>query len=549
MNKLKNVTALSLILLLAFSSFGCSKDVQKIPDAMNRNDTDFELALASSSFDYENTFTSRDLSAEYDNKVYHIQLSDYNSTSDNNKVSITDNMITITNTGTYIIKGKLTDGLIVVDADDTDKIQLVLDGAEINNSSTSAIKIVEAKKVFITLADNSKNILSSPNEFVKTENDKADGVVYSKRKLTLNGSGLLSITSPYGHGIVCNDDLIIADGNYNIDAGKHALKAEDSVYFAGGKMSINCKKDAVHCSHDTNADKGNIYIKNTSLEINAEDDAIQASGFIIIDDGSIRILNSDEGIEAQKIEINGGNINLKAKDDGINASSGKSSVNTDNLSEPQNNFGKSNPFDGDENCYINITGGNITIDADGDGIDSNGYLQQCGGDVIVYGPENDGNAALDYSISAKITGGTLAAFGYSGMAQGFNSYSTQGSILINFDSDTNDKFVLTDNKNNEIFSAKANKKYNSVVVSSSNITVGNTYIAAAGNQSKTIKLDEISYIDKSVQTNGRGFNGVRKEKGNKPSENPPSDMPDMSNNDRRGGMSEPPSDMKGTDFN
>ncbi|MDE6863137.1 MAG: carbohydrate-binding domain-containing protein, partial [Eubacterium sp.] len=214
MSVLKRVSIIGCVVLLSLSAFACKREAKSAPSMINNGDSDFELTLASATFDYENAFTSRDISAKYDENVYNIQLKDNNSSCDNPKTVINKNVITLTNTGTYIIEGELSDGQIIVDADSTDKIQLVLNNASVNNNSSSAIKIVQAKKVFITLAENSSNTLSSPNEFVKTETDKADGAIYSKEKLTLNGNGKLSVKSPYGHGIVCNDDLIITDGEY-----------------------------------------------------------------------------------------------------------------------------------------------------------------------------------------------------------------------------------------------------------------------------------------------------------------------------------------------
>lgn len=532
MRVIKRVSVIGCVMLLSLSVFGCKREAVGPPRMVKNNDSDFELSLASATFDYENAFTSRDSSAQYDENVYNIHLKDNNSTCDNPKTVIDKNIITVTNTGTYVISGELSDGQIVVDADSTDKIQLVLDNVSVRNSSTSAIKVLQAKKVFITLADNSSNNLSMPDEFVKTDSDKADGVIYSKKKLALNGNGKLTIDSPNGHGVVCNDDLIITNGEYEINAGQHAVKARDSICFAGGKLDLTCSEDAVHSDNDTDSAKGNIYIKNTDLSISAGDDAVHASGFIIIDDGNVNVTECYEGIEAQQIEINGGNINVKSSDDGINASSKQ--IDSDAPSEQQTQFDKANPFEGDESCYVYITGGNIIVDADGDGIDSNGYLMQSGGNVTVYGPENSGNAALDYNLQAKITGGTAVAFGFSGMAQGFNSYSAQGTMLIHFDSETSDSFVLTDSDDLEIISCDTNKKYNSVVVSTPDITVGNTYIAKSGEQTKTIKLTEISYADQSVPENNDRRNGGP--------ENFPPDMRD------KNGMKKPPEENSTTDL-
>lgn len=162
MNKIKSVIIALCIFLLMFSAYGCKKDNKFPAGMMNNNDSDFELSLVSSSFDYENAFTSRDTSAEYDENIYNIQLEDNKILCDNQKCVIDKNVITITNTGTYVIKGELSDGQIIVDADSTDKIQLVLNNVSINNNSSSAIKIVQAKKVFVTLAE--KAVIYYPHQ-------------------------------------------------------------------------------------------------------------------------------------------------------------------------------------------------------------------------------------------------------------------------------------------------------------------------------------------------------------------------------------------------
>lgn len=305
-------------LLLAASLFGCKKEAGNLPSgnqqinnppaAMQNADSDFELKLASASFDYDKVFTDRDISAKYDESIYKLTLKDNASACDNHKTAISKNTVTVNTAGTYIVSGELTDGQIIVDAEDTDKVQLVLSNASVNKNSGAAILVRSAKKVFVTLENGSKNTLTSTGEFDKTENNKADGVIYSKEKLTLNGKGSLNITSDSGHAIVCNDDMIITSGEYTVNAKNQALKAKDSISFAGGNFKIAGGKDAIHCENEDDAGKGNAYFSGASLDINAGDDAFQASGYIIIDGGTINVLKCNEGIEAQKIEINGGNI-------------------------------------------------------------------------------------------------------------------------------------------------------------------------------------------------------------------------------------------------
>ena len=86
---------------------------------------------------------------------------------------------------------------------------------------------------------------------------------------------------------------------------------------------------------------------------------------------------------------------------------------------------------------IFLDGGIININAEGDGIDSNGNLTITGGETYVCGPSNSGNGALDYGGTATISGGTLVAVGASGMALGMSDSSTQGSMLVNLSANQN----------------------------------------------------------------------------------------------------------------
>lgn len=165
-------------------------------------------------------------------------------------------------------------------------------------------------------------------------------------------------------------------------------------------------------------------------------------------------------------------------------------------------------MDADYDAYILITGGTININADGDGIDSNGYLGITGGSIYVLGPSNNGNGALDYGIYAAITGGEIVAVGGSGMAQGFGDESTQCSALINFDEwiDAGETVTLTDSDGKEVFSYKVDKKFNSVVISTADMKQGETYTLTVGDQSSTFTLDDITYSEGSGGMQGPGGN-------------------------------------------
>jgi hypothetical protein len=151
--------------------------------------------------------------------------------------------------------------------------------------------------------------------------------------------------------------------------------------------------------------------------------------------------------------------------------------------------------DTQEDANINIAGGIIYINAEGDGVDSNGYFTMSGGELYVTGPSNGGNGALDYGISATITGGIVVAAGQSDMAVNFDSDSTQGSILVNTSSqnEAGTQIVLTDSNGNKIIEWTMEKRYNSVVISCPDIVDGGTYTVQMGDNSTEVTMDGLIY--------------------------------------------------------
>lgn len=521
MNMIKKTVAAAMIGVLALGLIGCgnTQTEQETPSV-----TDFTLTSVSETLDRSTIFTERDLSAEYDENVYTVTLADGSTSSDCESVNISGNTVTITDTGTYKISGTLTNGKIRVEAQDDDKIQLVLNNVQITNENDSAIYVENAKKVFVTAAEGTTSSITNAGEFT---GEGADGVIYSKDDLTLNGTGILNVSTQYGHGIVCNDDLKICSTNITVNAKNHAVKASNSISISGAELELISGEDALHCDNDEDEKKGCIYLTGSTILINSQDDAIHSSNYIVIDDGKTDIQNCNEGIEATKIEINGGEVSVVSTDDGFNASTGSSSENTPNEKPVPTNNSQSIPnsdnteqgqlraknnmgmTDTDEGCHIIIAGGTVSIDAGGDGLDSNGYLLQTGGDVTVYGPENSGNGAIDYGIASKITGGTIVAFGMSGMAESFDDCSTQGSILVVFDEETSGEFTLKSSLGKELISSECTKKYNCVTVSTPDIKAGTRYTLQAGEQTKKIKMTSTVYKDSSASIGGKINRGAK----------------------------------------
>ncbi len=456
-------------------------------------------AMSDAAIDITDMFTKRDLAGNYDeSEAVKITLSGKTAACNSSNVQIEDGVVTIKAAGVYVLSGTLTDGTIVVDAGDDDKVQLVLDGVSIMAADYAAIYAKNADKVFVTLAEGAGNSLTVSGDYVQTDDNNVDAVIFAKCDLTLNGTGSLTVKDNMGHGIVSKDDLVVTGGTYTIYSQDHCLNGKDSVRIADGTFNLSCDEDGIHAGNDDQQD-GYVYIEGGDINISVGDDALHAEGLLIITGGDIDVSKSCEGVEGYKILVTGGDIDVVSSDDGFNVAGGSSGsgYNHDGFGGGPGMGGVY--MDADSDAYIFITGGTININADGDGIDSNGCIGITGGSVYVLGPSDNGNGAMDYGICAAITGGEIVAVGGSGMAQGFGDESTQCSALVNFDEwiDAGETITLTNSDGKEVLSYKADKKFNSVVISTSDMKQGGIYTLTVGDQGSTFTLDDITYSEGS----------------------------------------------------
>ena len=469
-------------------------------------------AMSDAAIDITDMFTKWDLAGNYDESdAVKITLSGKTAACNSSNVQIEDGVVTIKAAGVYVLSGTLTDGTIVVDAGDDDKVQLVLDGVSIMAADYAAIYAKNADKVFVTLAEGAGNSLTVSGDYVQTDDNNVDAVIFAKCDLTLNGTGSLTVKDNTGHGIVSKDDLVVTGGTYTIYSQDHCLNGKDSVRIADGTFNLSCDEDGIHAGNDDQQD-GYVYIEGGDINISVGDDAIHAEGLLIITGGDIDVSKSCEGVEGDKILVTGGDIDVISSDDGFNAAGGSSGSgdNHDGFGDSSGSGDNHDRFgggpgmggvdmDADNDAYILITGGTININANGDGIDSNGCIGITGGSVYVLGPSDNGNGAMDYGICAAITGGEIVAVGGSGMAQGFGDESTQCSALVNFDEwvDAGETITLTDSDGKEVLSYRVDKKFNSVVISTSDMKQGDNYTLTVGDQNSTFTLDDITYSEGS----------------------------------------------------
>lgn len=314
------------------------------------------------------------------------------------------------------------------------------------------------------------------------------------------------------------------------------LKAGKAMMISGGSITIDAQDDALHTN-------GDMTISGGECILSTGDDGAHAALSLTVLDGKITVLTSYEGLEANQITLAGGDLDITATDDGINANGGSNGFSggfgggfgggrggmggsfggrrndTNNqsgdMTPPDNNnmtlpdnSNMQTPSDDttDKQPVLLITGGKITVNADGDGLDSNGNLRVEGGDITVNGPSNGGNGALDIGTenggAGVIAGGTLIALGTSSMAENFGSTSTQCAFLVTMNSfGAGETITITDSQGNVLYTGVTVKSANSVVFSSADLVVGETYTVTIGSTSATVTQSS------TVVGNSNGFGG------------------------------------------
>lgn len=541
-------------------------------------------------------FTDRDTRATYDEEsAVRIELNGSSISASSDSVQINGTTAILTEEATYIVSGTLDDGMLVVDADEAAKLQIVLDNASITSSTSAALYVLEADKVFVTLAEGSQNALANGGSFVAIDDSDIDGAVYSKQDLTFNGSGALTVTSPAGHGIVANDDLVLAGGTYTVTSASHGLNANDSVRITGETgLTLDAGKDDIHAENNDDASLGFVYISGGTFAIEAEGDGISAGAYLQITDGAYDILagggsvngesqsseswggfrggrmetassaeetsesstsmkglkavsslvisggaftidaaddavhsNADmtvsggtfaiatgddafhadatltvtggaidisesyEGLEALHLDIQGGEISLVSRDDGLNAAggtdgSGSTGGRDGRFGGGWMGGGRGGFSSASSEGSIAISGGTLTIQASGDGLDANGTIEITGGTTVVTGPTSGDTAVLDYDTSAAIAGGTFLGTGAAGMAQTFRS-AEQGVVTERVSGDAGEEIVLADASGTALLTLSPALDFQFIVLSSPDLVSGETYTLTVGGTSTEVQ--------------------------------------------------------------
>ena len=603
MNKKILTSATSVTLLATLALTGCSTTSNALASGTTAADssvgttattssaTATDTAASNSSFstnvksgeklDVDTHYSEQDLSWDASSETA-IDLSNPTAT---DGVTVEDGTLTITKAGTYKLSGEY-QGQIKVETADSDAVRLVLDNANITNSSGAALNVVDADEVILYSASGTTNTISDGAEYTATGEDDPDAVVYSKADLTIAGEGTLKVNGNHEDGIHTSDGLVIASGTLEVNAANTGIKGKDYVDILGGTINVTAQQDGIKSTNDTDEGQGWTRLSNGTVTVNAGDDGFKASRVVEISGGSLTVEQSDEGIEAQYINVSGGDVNVTSADDGMNASlktsdseSTDSSANTsDAANQQQNNQQQGSLPGGQQNgtsnqqqqgtgqppqgqppamsgssqdgtsqngttgtgqqqnnaqnqgnqnmgqppampggnaqdgtsqngttgtgqqgmgqppqggmpgggggtfevvdAAINVSGGNITVNAEGDGIDSNGVTTLSGGTLIVNGPSQGGNAALDTNGDLLLNGATVLSGSTADMFEAPSTNSTSGYLKLTNSSgfEQGSTVQVADSSGKVVANYKVTKSnVQLVLVSSSSIVKGQSY--------------------------------------------------------------------------
>ena len=381
----------------------------------------------------------------------------YNSDEDDANAAIFSKQnLTIYGEGSLTVHGNYNDGI-------TSKDGLIIASG---NITVAAVDDGIRGKDYLIVKDGNITI-AAEGDGLKSDNDAVSGTGY----ITIE-AGTFDITAG-GDAIQAEQDVLIFLGEINLKSGggssaylstdvsAKGIKSGISTIIYGGTITIDAADDAIHTD-------GNMEIYDGTFYIASGDDGMHSEYNTEFTSGDIYITESYEGLESAmgSITINGGNFDIVASDDGINVSAGGASAGGGRKSATATGT-----------YALNITGGYINIDCEGDGLASNDFLNITGGTMLVNSDSQRENSSLDYDGSCVISGGFLLGVGSADMSMAPGTSSTQYSFLIDLKSKltTGNIIHVQNSEGTEIFTYTPHKSFQSIVFSSSALKKGSTY--------------------------------------------------------------------------
>ena len=403
------VLALSITLLSALLGFGALSST----GASANEEPEIAIVLSPK---------NHDLKSDWDqDTATKINLNGSSATVDGAGAAASGGVITISAAGTYVVSGILTDGQIVVDATGDDRVHLILNGADITNRTGAAIYAPLCDKLILTLAEGTNNTVTdggSNYTYSQIDNEEPNAAIFAKNDLTINGAGTLTVNAGFNNGIGTKDDLLIIGGNFIINAANHGLRGNDSIGIVSGAFNITAGSDGIRTNNDTDDEKGWIIVEDGVFDIKAAKDGIQAENTLTIINGVFNITSGGGSANAPARVSErfaggaggGGRANGaggQPPTDGQSPMSGQAPI-SGQLLQPQTAATETDDESTSTKALkaskqVNIIGGDFTVDAEDDGIHSNGDIFISGGKFSI----KTGDDGIHADNAVVVSGGDI----------------------------------------------------------------------------------------------------------------------------------------------
>ena len=447
--------------------------------------------------------------------------------------SVSGSTVSVVKAGKYRITGTLDDGQIRVSTSDDKPVILVLNGVTVTNSKDAALFVENSHGLTVYLSEGTVNVFQSGQEvdisYAAADSSASGGALTFCDDAAISGEGRLEVYGYINNGIHCSNDLLIDSGNIEVRAVNNGIKGKDSLTVTGGTVSVVSAGDGLKSDDEDAEDTGTVTVSGGNITVssldegikattlikliggelkldskddgincdkdllidgatvilNCADDGLHADGDITIESGNITVNSSTEGIEGRNITVNGGNISLKSSDDGFNCTTGEGSA-----------FGwrPGNAYSTGDQPMLIFNGGTVYVDAQGDGLDSNGSIIVNGGLIIVDGPTGNGNGSLDSGTETggtiTVNGGTLLAVGSTGMAETPDRSSGQYSFYYGAGFTSGTVIKILDSNNDVLLEHTAAKSGGSIIYSSPELELNGEYTLLVGNEAYDIIITD-----------------------------------------------------------
>lgn len=352
--------------LISFSLVGCTSKTNN-----ESTETNTETSAVSESTNTDNlspTYDEEDFVSTWnDSTATHIALNNSSATVTGSGASAINAIVTITAPGTFVVTGTISEGQIVINVTEKGTVRIILNGANLTNTKTVPINVIEAKKVLFTLADGTTNSITDKAR-TSTADEEYSAAIYSTADTVINGSGKLTINANYKDGITSKDDLFIISGDINVTANDDGIIGKDLLHIYNGNITVNAGGDGLKSTYDTDTTKGDILINNGTINITSKNDAIQAENILKIVNGTLTLKTGGGSSSAiAKSDTNPGMFGNKRTTTATTASADS----TESMKALKSNN------------YLYITGGSININAQDDGLHTNGSLLISGGTMEI----------------------------------------------------------------------------------------------------------------------------------------------------------------------